>query len=67
MDVLSLRKASGEVSGDILVNGHPQEPNSFRRITVRKAAYFLNRFHRNANHYIILNVFFIDSGVRGAI
>ena len=33
MDVLSLRKASGEVSGDIRVNGHPQESNSFRRVT----------------------------------
>ena len=33
MDVLSLRKASGEVGGDIFVNGHPQEPNSFRRMT----------------------------------
>ena len=32
-DVLSLRKASGEVTGDIRVNGHPQEPNSFRRMT----------------------------------
>ncbi|KAL7543144.1 hypothetical protein ACHAXR_013435 [Thalassiosira sp. AJA248-18] len=33
MDVLSLRKASGEVTGDIQVNGHPREPNSFRRMT----------------------------------
>ena len=33
MDVLSLRKASGDVSGDIYINGHPQEPNSFRRMT----------------------------------
>lgn len=33
MDVLSLRKASGEVSGDIRLNGHPQESNSFRRVT----------------------------------
>ena len=33
MDVLSLRKASGEVTGDIRVNGHPQEANSFRRMT----------------------------------
>ena len=33
MDVLSLRKASGEVSGEIYINGHPQEPNSFRRMT----------------------------------
>ena len=33
MDVLSLRKASGEVTGDIRVNGHPQESNSFRRMT----------------------------------
>jgi ABC-type multidrug transport system ATPase subunit len=33
MDVLSLRKASGEVSGDIRINGDPQESNSFRRVT----------------------------------
>jgi ABC-type multidrug transport system ATPase subunit len=33
MDVLSLRKACGEVSGDVRVNGHPQESNSFRRVT----------------------------------
>jgi ABC-type multidrug transport system ATPase subunit/ABC-type multidrug transport system permease subunit len=33
MDVLSLRKASGEVTGDIRVNGHPQESRSFRRMT----------------------------------
>jgi len=33
MDVLSLRKASGEVTGDIRINGHPQEPKSFRRMT----------------------------------
>lgn len=34
MDVLSLRKRRGEISGDIRINGHPQEPNSFRRMTV---------------------------------
>lgn len=33
MDVLSLRKTSGEISGDIRVNGHPQESNSFRRVS----------------------------------
>ena len=33
MDVLSLRKASGEVTGDVRINGHPQESNSFRRMT----------------------------------
>jgi ABC-type multidrug transport system ATPase subunit len=31
MDVLSLRKSTGEVLGDIRLNGHPQEPKSFRR------------------------------------
>lgn len=31
MDVLSLRKQSGEVTGDIHLNGFPQEPNAFRR------------------------------------
>ena len=33
MDVLSLRKTSGEVTGDIKINGFPQEPDSFRRMT----------------------------------
>ena len=33
MDVLSLRKSSGEISGEIRLNGHPQEPKSFRRCT----------------------------------
>jgi ABC-type multidrug transport system ATPase subunit len=33
MDVLALRKASGEIAGDIRINGHPQDPNSFRRVT----------------------------------
>lgn len=33
MDVLALRKSSGEVTGRILLNGHPQEEKSFRRCT----------------------------------
>ena len=33
MDVLSLRKTSGKVTGDIRINGHPQNSNSFRRVT----------------------------------
>lgn len=33
MDVLSLRKTSGEIEGDVRLNGHPQEENSFRRCT----------------------------------
>jgi len=33
MDVLSLRKASGEVSGNININGFPQEADSFRRMS----------------------------------
>jgi ABC-type multidrug transport system ATPase subunit len=33
MDVLALRKSTGEVSGKILMNGHPQEEKSFRRCT----------------------------------
>lgn len=33
MDVLSLRKSSGEVQGDVCLNGYPQEPASFRRTT----------------------------------
>jgi ABC-type multidrug transport system ATPase subunit len=32
MDVLAMRKSSGEISGDIRVNGHPQEKLSFRRM-----------------------------------
>jgi ABC-type multidrug transport system ATPase subunit/ABC-type multidrug transport system permease subunit len=33
MDVLSLRKTSGEITGEVLLNGHPQEEISFRRCT----------------------------------
>jgi ABC-type multidrug transport system ATPase subunit len=31
MDVLAMRKSSGEITGQICVNGHPQEEKSFRR------------------------------------
>ena len=31
MDVLALRKTSGEIEGEVWVNGHPQEEESFRR------------------------------------
>lgn len=33
MDVLSLRKSSGEITGEVTLNGHPQEAKSFRRCT----------------------------------
>ena len=33
MDVLSLRKTSGEIEGEVWLNGHPQEEESFRRCT----------------------------------
>ena len=33
MEVLALRKNSGEIEGEIRVNGHPQEKNCFRRCT----------------------------------
>jgi ABC-type multidrug transport system fused ATPase/permease subunit len=33
MDCLALRKTSGEITGDICLNGHPQEELSFRRCT----------------------------------
>eukprot|EP00536_Pseudo-nitzschia_multiseries_P009814 jgi/Psemu1/242415/estExt_Genewise1.C_2850020 len=33
MDVLSLRKSSGEITGEIRLNGHLQEERSFRRCT----------------------------------
>jgi ABC-type multidrug transport system ATPase subunit/ABC-type multidrug transport system permease subunit len=33
MDVLSLRKTTGQVSGDVRLNGHPQEEGIFRRCT----------------------------------
>jgi ABC-type multidrug transport system ATPase subunit/ABC-type multidrug transport system permease subunit len=33
MDVLSLRKSSGEIMGDVRLNGHPQEELTFRRCT----------------------------------
>ena len=31
MDVLALRKTSGELTGEVTLNGHTQEPVSFRR------------------------------------
>jgi ABC-type multidrug transport system ATPase subunit len=31
MDVLAMRKSSGEIEGEIRLNGHLQEENSFRR------------------------------------
>jgi ABC-type multidrug transport system ATPase subunit len=33
MDVLSLRKTGGKVKGDVRVNGHTQEANTFRRMS----------------------------------
>mmetsp|Transcript_4399 Transcript_4399/g.11080 ORF Transcript_4399/g.11080 Transcript_4399/m.11080 type:complete len:1493 (+) Transcript_4399:44-4522(+) len=33
MDVIALRKRSGEVTGDVRLNGWPQDPISFRRAT----------------------------------
>lgn len=33
MDVLSLRKSSGEITGEVRLNGHLQEDRSFRRCT----------------------------------
>jgi ABC-type multidrug transport system ATPase subunit len=33
MDVLALRKSSGKITGDVRVNGHTQEANSFRRMS----------------------------------
>jgi ABC-type multidrug transport system ATPase subunit len=33
MDVLALRKSTGDITGKILMNGHPQEEVSFRRCT----------------------------------
>ena len=33
MDVLSLRKSSGEITGEVRLNGHLQEERSFRRCT----------------------------------
>mmetsp|Transcript_3949 Transcript_3949/g.7759 ORF Transcript_3949/g.7759 Transcript_3949/m.7759 type:complete len:597 (+) Transcript_3949:1359-3149(+) len=33
MDVLALRKSSGEITGEVRLNGHLQESNSFRRCT----------------------------------
>lgn len=32
MDVLALRKTSGEIKGEVLVNGRPQEATSFSRV-----------------------------------
>lgn len=31
MDVIALRKGGGEISGEVLLNGFPQEKTSFRR------------------------------------
>jgi ABC-type multidrug transport system ATPase subunit len=33
MDVLAMRKSSGEIHGEVRLNGHLQEENSFRRST----------------------------------
>lgn len=33
MDVLALRKTSGDIVGEVCLNGHPQEEISFRRCT----------------------------------
>eukprot|EP00960_Hanusia_phi_P065041 765983-Hanusia_phi.AAC.9 len=33
MDVIAGRKTSGKITGDILVNGHPQDLNTFARIS----------------------------------
>lgn len=33
MDVLALRKSSGEIEGEVRLNGHVQEETSFRRCT----------------------------------
>ena len=33
MDVLALRKSSGEITGEVRLNGHLQESKSFRRCT----------------------------------
>ena len=33
MDVLALRKSSGEIAGEVRLNGHLQESKSFRRCT----------------------------------
>lgn len=33
MDVLALRKSTGEIMGEVCLNGHPQDPLSFRRCT----------------------------------
>jgi hypothetical protein len=31
MDIIALRKGSGNISGDVLLNGYLQEPISFKR------------------------------------
>ena len=31
MDVIALRKGSGDISGEVLLNGFPQQRDSFRR------------------------------------
>lgn len=33
LDVLALRKTSGKVEGEVRLNGHLQEPKTFRRCT----------------------------------
>ena len=68
MDVLSLRKTSGEVSGDIRVNGHPQEPDSFRRITVSKRIYPVLSFSSITRPSIYMpNAFLRNLGICGTI
>lgn len=63
MDVIALRKRSGTISGEVLVNGFPQDPLSFRRcsgyveqfsvqtpeLTVRETVIFSARLRLDPN------------------
>lgn len=64
MDCLSLRKTTGNITGEVALNGHPQEPTSFRRcsgyveqfdvqspaLTIRETVVFSAKLRLEENH-----------------
>lgn len=69
MDVLALRKTSGKIEGEVRLNGHLQDPKSFRRCTgyveqvshVLRALYAVNE--EQATPLTPRSLTWLDSGV----
>jgi hypothetical protein len=61
MDVLAMRKTTGEISGEICLNGHPQEELSFRRCTG-----YVEQFDLQSKKFLLntLCPFFLFKGSR---